>query len=117
MTDPSTKPSYDADSPATTLNIVLTSYLLGVTEAQVKYRTISEYCQYKKGNKMKRGKIYMAITLDEYELPVHVTDTRREMAKIYGMTENNIGAYISRGMERVKDGVKFISIESDEDNV
>lgn len=59
----------------------------------------------------------MAVTLDEYELPVHITDIRREMAEIYGMNENNIGAYISRGTERIKDGVKFISIEIDEDNI
>jgi len=58
----------------------------------------------------KKEKIYMAVTADKYELPVHVTTTRRELARIYGMQENNVGAYITRGTIRLKDNVKFVVV-------
>ena len=39
--------------------------------------------------------LWMKVTSDEYELPVAVADTAKELAKIVGTTENTINSRIS----------------------
>ena len=55
--------------------------------------------------------IYMAVTTDKFELPVHVFDRVKDLAACYGMTRQNLNSYISRGIARKRDGVKFIRVE------
>lgn len=40
--------------------------------------------------------IYMKVTADEYELPLFVAETVRELAEMTGTTENNIRSSISK---------------------
>lgn len=61
-------------------------------------------------------KLYMAITADEYELPMGVFGSVIEMAKGYGMTARTVSSYISRGTVRKKDKVKFIRLEVQNDS-
>ena len=42
-------------------------------------------------------KLYLAITADEYELPIAVTDTPAEMAQLVGLTRGSLLSAISRG--------------------
>lgn len=57
-------------------------------------------------------KIYMAVTNDKHELPVAVCDSAKELADRYGMRQENVFNYISRGSVRKKDGVKFVRVET-----
>ncbi len=41
--------------------------------------------------------IYLRVTLDEYELPVAVADTARELAAITGYSEGSIYSMLCRG--------------------
>ena len=40
-------------------------------------------------------KIYMYVTKDEYELPIAVADTPRELARMLGTTANTVKSSIS----------------------
>lgn len=59
-------------------------------------------------------KYYMAVTADEYELPVCVCKNVTELSKRYEMTEKTIYSYLSRGTVRKKEGVKFIRVITEE---
>ena len=59
-------------------------------------------------------KYYMAVTADEYELPVCVCKNVTELSKRYEMTEKTIRSYLSRGTVRKKEGVKFIRVITEE---
>ena len=47
-------------------------------------------------NTKKRKWLYMAITNDDYELPVYFADTSKELAKIAGVAPSTILAYVCR---------------------
>ncbi len=59
-------------------------------------------------------KIYMAVTADEYELPLGVFDRPKEMADRYGMSAHVMHNYIHGGHERRKEHARFIGVEVDE---
>lgn len=60
-------------------------------------------------------KIYLAVTADEYELPVSVVDSPAELAEIYGMTRGSVLSAISNHSTCKYAKVKFIRIEIEED--
>lgn len=60
-------------------------------------------------------KVYMAVTADEYELPVVVVDSPAELAEIYGMTKDSVLSALTRGSRRKNIKEKFIRLEIDED--
>lgn len=55
--------------------------------------------------------LYVAVTADEYELPVAVCENAKELAKSFKMDPRNISRYLRRGSIRKKDGVKFVRVE------
>lgn len=65
---------------------------------------------------MRTPKIYMAVTADEYELPVFVARHPDELATAYDMNVKNVWSYITRGnVKKVKKGddVRFIRVEDE----
>lgn len=54
----------------------------------------------------------MAVTADEYELPVVVCESVAELAKNFKMDPRHVSRYLSRGSIRKKDGVKFVRVEA-----
>ena len=47
--------------------------------------------------------LYIAVTLDKYELPIAVADSPKELAELYGTTRNVVSSMISHekaGIER-----------------
>ena len=51
----------------------------------------------------------MAVTSDQYELPVYIADTPMELAKIMGLTTTAVRGYVCREQRRY--GLKFIKVE------
>lgn len=50
-----------------------------------------------------KGTLYLEVTRDKYEYPIHITETIAEMSKITGVEENTIARQIGdfkRGIER-----------------
>lgn len=60
---------------------------------------------------MSTNKIYMAVTADQYEFPVLLADSLKELSICYGMSTRNMNSYIHRKMVRKKEGVKFVRVE------
>lgn len=55
------------------------------------------------GGMNKRKYLYMAVTADEYELPLVVTETLQEMSEITGRATRDISVMCSRS-KRYRDG-------------
>lgn len=55
----------------------------------------------------------MAVTLDEYELPVCVADNTYVLARMLGMRHDLVRDYLSKGRKLVRKGIRFITIEVD----
>lgn len=51
---------------------------------------------------MSKKYLYIAVSLDEYELPIAVADNVPELARMMGTTVNVINSSISRKMRRYK---------------
>lgn len=59
--------------------------------------------------------IYMAVTPDELELPLFVTDNLQEMAEKFNKSKAVISSSICHGRKgTAKGGVKFIKFKEDE---
>jgi hypothetical protein len=61
-------------------------------------------------------KLYMAVTTDEYELPLAVTDTAVELARMYGVTPKALRKIAARENQG-RDGRKFVRVIIDEEVV
>lgn len=61
------------------------------------------------------NKLYLAVTPDEYELPLFVADSAVELAKMFSTTANVVSSCISHNSSGKKAGVKFIRIVVEED--
>lgn len=61
--------------------------------------------------KLNTSKYYwVAVTPDEYELPLFVADTARELAEKFGTTKHNVECNVDRGDNGRCSGRKFIKI-------
>lgn len=61
-------------------------------------------------------KIWMLVSSDEYELPLAVADTARELAEICGVRENNIISSISHFKAKNHKRCKWVCVHvSDEE--
>lgn len=60
-------------------------------------------------------KLYMAVTPDEYELPIAVCKDIHELAKVFGIKPQSVSEAISKNRPGKKTGAKFIRIEIEED--
>lgn len=54
---------------------------------------------------------YMAVTPDEYELPLYVPDTIEELAERYGISPNTIYTSISHDRSGTRQGHKFVRVK------
>lgn len=61
-------------------------------------------------------KLYLAVTADEYELPVCVEEDYHVLARLYGITPNCLLSQIGHGSSGKQQGVKFIRVVIDDDN-
>ena len=59
----------------------------------------------------------MAVTADEYELPVAIADTCKELAKLCGVSRNTIRHAMQRGWNGKRTGRKFIKVEVNDDHI
>ena len=59
--------------------------------------------------------LYMGVTTDEYELPLCVSDTAAELARMYGMTPNAVYCNLYNNQTGRNNGIKFLKIEIDEE--
>lgn len=57
-----------------------------------------------------KHKIYMAVTADEYELPIFITDTLKEMSFLTKVSEKCISTCISRNLSGKKKGYKYLKV-------
>lgn len=63
---------------------------------------------------MSKNRLYMAVTNDEYELPIIVTDTMTEMARIMGKQRTSISKSMSRHGDanyRPSGRVRYVMVE------
>ena len=54
--------------------------------------------------------VVMAVTTDEYELPVAVRDTISEMAELFGTTAGSIRSMMSKKTSGKTTGVRFVYV-------
>lgn len=59
-------------------------------------------------------RLYIKVTTDEFQLPVAVADTMRELALMCHTTENNIYSCISKAKKRgYESQYKIVEVEED----
>lgn len=64
-----------------------------------------------------KNRMYMAVTPDEYELPLFVTPYLEEMADRFGKSKAVVASSICHNRQgSKKGGVKFVAIEIDDDD-
>lgn len=64
---------------------------------------------------MGRHSVYMAIDLDEYELPYAVADSVIELAQILGVNKNAIYSLMSHVKSGMYKRCRYIKVEIEED--
>lgn len=60
-------------------------------------------------------KVYMEITKDEYQLPVAVADTVKDLAKKIGTRANSISSALCKQRKGVHIKSRYIEVELDEE--
>lgn len=58
--------------------------------------------------------LYLAVTADEYELPVCVEDTAEKLAKKLGISRNAVNSSISKNLSGKIQGRKIIKVQIEE---
>ena len=64
----------------------------------------------------KKVVVYMAVDLDEYELPYAIADSLGELAEICGTTKGNIASVISHVKAGRAKRSQFVRVEIEEDD-
>lgn len=59
--------------------------------------------------------IYMAVDLEYYELPYAVADTAEELAKMCGVTKNNVYSTISHVKSGRYERGRYVKVEVDDE--
>ena len=54
--------------------------------------------------------LWLAVSVDEYELPLMVADTAAELSKAYGLGKNTVCDAVVRGNSGKNSGRKFIRV-------
>ena len=62
-------------------------------------------------------KLYMAVTSDEYELPMMVTNNIDELARVFGISALTIRSHMTKQTTGKRNGVKFVRVVFDEEEV
>lgn len=58
--------------------------------------------------------LWLAVEADEYELPLAVTETARELAEIFGTTTNSVQTLERGGYSGKISGRKFVKVRRNE---
>jgi hypothetical protein len=60
----------------------------------------------------------MAVSQDEYRLPIAIADTAKELAEIFGTNESNVKSIASKGKHGNIKNPRYIAVEIDkEENI
>ena len=57
---------------------------------------------------------WLAVTTDEYELPLAVADTARELGNMMGLSHNTIEVCACRGISGSQKGRRYIKVPREE---
>ena len=68
----------------------------------------------KKG-RPRKNRVWMEVTRDVYQLPIHVADSCAELSKLTGATEAAIRASIQNYNDGRLDTPRFIAVDMDEE--
>ena len=60
-------------------------------------------------------RLYMAVTPDELELPLFVTDNCKELAQKYNTSTDTVYSQITRKCDGSRKGVKFVKVIIDDE--
>lgn len=63
---------------------------------------------------VKMRRIYMAVTTDQYELPVAVADTTAELGRMIGKSRNTIESSLSRTRHGEYKRSRYVAVEVEE---
>ncbi len=67
-----------------------------------------------RGNDMSKSRfLWMAVEADEYELPLVVADTARELAEKCGTTKHNVETFVSKKSTGRILGSKYIKVKNE----
>lgn len=55
--------------------------------------------------------LYMEVTKDEYEFPIHICDTIKELCQVSGASETNIKSCLSKVKHGVLKKCRFVKVE------
>lgn len=61
--------------------------------------------------------IWLAVEADEYELPIAVADTAKELADRFGITANTVMNCVIRQRSGRENGYKYVKVLNDEEDV
>lgn len=59
--------------------------------------------------------LWLMVETDDYELPLAVADTARELAEMVGSTKHNVETFVSKGCNGRINGWKYVRIPNDEE--
>lgn len=59
--------------------------------------------------------VYLAVKADEYELPVAIADSVKELASLIGTTSAIISTSISKGINGKYTGIRYLKVEIDDE--
>ena len=63
---------------------------------------------------MKSKYLWLCVTADEYELPLAVADSARELGELVGSNKHNIETFVAKGSSGKLSGRKFIKIRDEQ---
>ena len=61
--------------------------------------------------------LWIAVTADEYELPICVADSAQELANKFGVTDNTIRNCVMRGRSGRQNGYKYLKVRREDELV
>ena len=56
--------------------------------------------------------LWLAVEADQYELPLVVADTARELAEKCGTTKHNVETFVSKQSSGRTNGYKYVKVEN-----
>lgn len=56
--------------------------------------------------------LWMAVTADEYELPIAVADTSIELGQMLGVSDSTITTSIKKKLDGSRSGLRYLKVEN-----
>ena len=57
--------------------------------------------------------LWLAVTADEYEFPLYIADTAKELAERYGVNTTTVITYTTRKHSGRQNGYKYLKVPND----